>query len=74
MPLSLLCGVFNGGVNYLAIFLNRLIAASVMFPVLAAGEIILIFPYSLLVRKEKFTFAQWIGFIIGVLAVILLNL
>lgn len=73
-PLSLLCGVFNGGVNYLVIYLNPFIAASVMFPVLAAGEIILIFPYSLLVRKEKFTFAQWIGFIIGVLAVILLNL
>ena len=73
-PLSLLCGVFNGGVNYLVIFLNPFIAASVMFPVLAAGEIILIFPYSLLVRKEKFTLAQWIGFIIGVLAVILLNL
>lgn len=73
-PLSLLCGVFNGGVNYLAICLNPFIAASVMFPVLAAGEIILIFPYSLLVRKEKFSLAQWIGFIIGVLAVILLNL
>ena len=73
-PLSLLCGVFNGGVNYLVIYLNPFIAASVMFPVLAAGEIILIFPYSLLVRKEKFTVAQWVGFIVGVLSVILLNL
>ena len=73
-PLSLLCGGFNGAVNYLAIYLNQFIPASVMFPVLAAGEIILIFPYSLLVRKEKFTVAQWVGFIIGILSVILLNL
>lgn len=73
-PLSLLCGVFNGAVNYLVIYLNPFVAASVMFPVLAAGEIILIFPYSLLVRCEKFTAAQWIGFVIGIVSVVLLNL
>lgn len=73
-PLSLLCGLFNGAVNYLVIYLNPFIAASVMFPVLAAGSIVLVFPYSLLVRREKFTVAQWFGFFIGVLSVILLNL
>ena len=73
-PLSLFCGLFNGAVNYLAIYLNQFIPASVMFPVLSAGEIILIFPYSLLVRHETFTKKQWAGFAIGVLSVILLNL
>ena len=73
-PLSLLCGLFNGAVNYLVIFLNPHIPASVMFPVLSAGEIILIVPYSLLVRREKFTFAQWAGFAVGVVSVVLLNL
>ena len=73
-PLALLCGLFNGAVNYLVIYLNPFIAASVMFPVLAAGGIILIFPYALLVRREKFTLMQWTGFIIGIMSVILLNL
>ena len=73
-PLSLFCGLFNGAVNYLAIYLNQFIPASVRFPVLSAGEIILIVPYSLLVRREKFTAAQWVGFGVGVVSVVLLNL
>lgn len=73
-PLSLFCGLFNGAVNYLAIYLNQFIPASVMFPVLSAGELILIVPYSLLVRRERFTIKQWAGFVIGVAAVIFLNL
>ena len=73
-PLALLDGLFNGAVNYLAIYLNQFIPASVMFPVLSAGEIILIVPYSLLVRREKFTAAQWVGFAVGVVSVVLLNL
>ncbi len=73
-PLSLFCGLFNGAVNYLAIYLNQFIPASVMFPVLSAGEIILIVPYALLVRREKFTAAQWVGFGVGVVSVVLLNL
>ena len=73
-PLALLDGLFNGAVNYLAIYLNQFIPASVMFPVLSAGEIILIVPYSLLVRREKFTARQWVGFAVGVVSVVLLNL
>ena len=73
-PLALLDGLFNGAVNYLAIYLNQFIPASVMFPVLSAGEIILIVPYSLLVRREKFTAAQWAGFAVGVVSVVWLNL
>lgn len=73
-PLSLFCGLFNGAVNYLAIYLNQFIPASVMFPVLSAGEIILIVPYSLLVRRERFTAKQWAGFAVGVVSVVLLNL
>ena len=73
-PLSLFCGLFNGAVNYLAIYLNQFIPASVMFPVLSAGEIILIVPYALLVRRERFTAKQWVGFAVGVVSVVLLNL
>ena len=73
-PLSFLCGLFNGAVNYLVIYLNDLISASVMFPVISAGELILIFPFSLLICREKFTRKQWIGFAVGIASVVLLNL
>ena len=72
-PLSLFCGLFNGAVNYLAIYLNQFIPASVMFPVLSAGELILIVPYALLVRRERFTAKQWAGYAVGVVSVVLLN-
>ncbi|MBQ4111790.1 MAG: EamA family transporter [Clostridia bacterium] len=73
-PLSLFCGLFNGAVNYLAIYLNQFIPASVMFPVLSAGELILVVPYALLVRRERFNAKQWAGFAVGVVSVVLLNL
>ena len=73
-PLALLCGLCNGVVNFLAIYLNQFIPASVMFPAISALEIILVMSYAILVRRERFTAAQWVGFGVGVLSVILLNL
>lgn len=73
-PASLLCGIFNGAVNYLVIYLNPRIAASVLFPAISAIGLVLLFPYSILVRHEKFTATQWVGFSVGLLSVILLNL
>lgn len=73
-PLALFCGLFNGAANYLAIYLNQFIPASVMFPVLSAGEIVLVFIYSLLVCRERFNLKQWMGFIVGVISIVMLNL
>ena len=73
-PASLICGILNGAVNYLVIYLNPHIAAAVLFPALSAIGLVLLFPYSILVRHEKFTATQWVGFGIGLLSVILLNL
>ncbi len=74
IPLGLICGLCNGGVNCLVLYLNRLIPASVMFPVMSASQIILVFIYSLVFCRERFTGKQWAGFAVGILSVVLLNL
>lgn len=74
--LALLCGVFNGIVNLLVILLleRKELQSSVIFPTIAAGGMILTFIVSLTLYKEKMTKAQTVGFFIGVVSVILLNL
>ena len=72
--LALLCGVANGLTNYLAIYLNSRVPASVMFPVISAGSVILVFIYSVLFNKEKFNIRQSIGFLVGIVSIVLLNI
>ena len=73
-PLALVCGLCNAGVNLLVLYLNARIPASVMFPAISAGQIILVCAYALLLCRERFTKKQWTGFAVGVLAVVLLNI
>ena len=72
--LALLCGIANGATNYFVIFLNSRLPASVMFPIISAGGMILIFLYSVFVRKEKFSLRQKVGFLLGTASIVLLNL
>ena len=72
--LILLCGLFNGATNALVMLLNERIPASVMFPVISAFGMILIFIYSVTVIKEKYSIVQNIGYAFGLISVILLNL
>lgn len=71
---GLLCGVANGLTNSLVMYLNPLVAASVMFPVISGGGIVLNFLYATTFLKEKFNLRQKLGFLIGLISVILLNL
>ena len=73
-PLALVCGLCNGGVNLLVLYLNARIPASVMFPTVSAGQIILVCLYACLICRERYTKKQWCGFAVGILSVILLNL
>ena len=73
-PLALLCGLCNGGVNCLVLYLNTRLPASVLFPAMSACQIVLVCAYSLMVCRETFTRKQWTGFAVGILSVILLNL
>ena len=72
--IAAICGVFNGLTNFLVLVLNGKLPASVMFPVISAGGIVFIFLYSLFVYREKFKLTQIIGFVLGVGAIVLLNL
>ena len=70
------CGLANGIVNFLVIYLSApgRMAASVMFPVISGGGIVLTFLISLLVYKEKLSAWQLIGSALGLVSVILLNM
>ena len=72
--LYIICGLANGGANFLVIFLSSRMAASVMFPVISAGGIVLTFLISLFFYKEKLSKWQILGSALGLVSVIFLNL
>ena len=71
--IPVICGVANAVVNYLVMVLSRL-PASLLFPVISAGGIILTGIISLTIYKERFTKQQILGMILGILSVVFLNL
>ena len=73
IPASL-CGLANGAVNLFVMILNNRIPASLMFPLISAGGIIIIYLVSKFYYKEKLSKPQFIGLLIGIASVIFLNL
>lgn len=71
---ALPAGLCNGIVNYLVVVLVNRMAASVIFPVITAGGVVLTFLVSQLVYREKLRVGQYVGYALGVLSVVLLNL
>lgn len=71
---ALLCGLMNGAVNLFVMMLNKLIPASVMFPLISAGGIVVAYVISKILYKEKLSKRQFIGLIIGIASVIFLSL
>lgn len=69
----LICGGANALVNYLVMVLSD-VPASILFPVISAGGIILTGIVSLTIYKERFTKQQYIGMILGIASVVCLNL
>ncbi len=69
-----ICGIANGLVNYLVLVLANTMPASVMFPVISAGGVVLAAIVSVFFYKEKLSAWQWIGFVLGTLAIVALNL
>lgn len=72
--LYLICGLANGLANFFVVFLSLRVAASVMFPVISAGGIVLTFLVSLFFYKEKLSKWQILGSALGLVSVIFLNL
>lgn len=73
LPL-LICGIANAIVNLFVMILSVKMSASVMFPLISAGSIILTYLISRIYYKEKLNKMQNAGFIFGVASVVFLNL
>lgn len=69
-----ICGIANGAVNLFVIMLSPLMNASLMFPLISAGGIVLTSLVSILLYKERLTLQQYIGMILGIGAIVFLNL
>lgn len=69
-----ICGIANGMVNYLVLVLSLRMPASIMFPIISAGGIILTALISIFFYKEKLSIQQKVGLILGTLAIVALNL
>lgn len=67
-------GIFNGIVNLLVMILTGLLPNAILFPSISAGGIILSCLIALLIYKEKLTRIQAVGYLLGIVSVILLNL
>ena len=74
LPMYTLCGLANGAVNFMVLVLALRMPASVMFPVVAAGGVVTTSLVSRFVYKEMMSTQQKIGLVLGVLAIIALNL
>ena len=68
------CGIMNGLTNMLVMILSGLMAVSVMFPLISAGGIIVTYIISKFVYKENLTRMQVMGFLVGILSVVFLNI
>lgn len=68
------CGIMNGLTNMLVMILSGLMAVSVMFPLISAGGIIVTYIVSKFFYKEELTRMQFIGFLIGILSIVFLNI
>ena len=71
---ALPCGLANGLANMLVMVLSGIMAASLMFPLISAGGLIITYLVSKFFYKEYLTKLQTAGMFVGLASVILLNL
>lgn len=74
LPWYTLSGTANGMVNLLVMLLSRELAASVMFPIISAGGIVVTFLVAVVFYRERLSRWQITGVVLGALSVVFLNL
>jgi len=67
-------GLANGTANLLIMTLQGMLPNAILFPMLSAGSIILMFIAAVVLYKEKLSKPQLAGYLFGILSVIFLNL
>lgn len=72
--LAFLCGSCNGATNLLVMLCVAIMPATLFYPVLSAGQLILVFIISVFGFKETFLKRQIWGLALGIAALVLMNL
>ena len=72
--LSSVCGISNGLTNLLVLICVAVVPASLFFPILSGGQLILVFLISVILFKEKFLKRQLFGLFSGFIAILLMNI
>ncbi len=67
-------GILNGAYNTCTVFLASRMFASLLYPLLSAGDIVITFLVSFFLFKERYSKMQYIGVVLGVGAIVFLNL
>ncbi len=74
IPLGAATGLSNGITNYLVMVLTGLVPTAILFPIISAGGIALGFVLAVTVYKERLSELQLVGYALGVISVVLLNI
>lgn len=72
--LGMAAGIANCCANYIVLYLSATENASVLFPIIAVANIIVVWAMGILFFKEKLRFLQTIGLLVGVISVVLLKI
>lgn len=72
--LGLGCGIMNGMVNLFVLILAGIMPVSLMFPLISAGGIVTTYIVSKFIYKEKLNRMQFVGFILGIGSIVLMNI
>jgi len=72
MVMILLGGIFGAANNKMNLYLSGVMDSAVFYPLVNGGNVILVSLSGYFVFKERLSRKQWIGMVLGILAVILL--
>ncbi|MBQ7118809.1 MAG: hypothetical protein IJO09_01210 [Oscillospiraceae bacterium] len=67
-------GVANGAVNLFVMLLTGLLPTAILFPSISAGGMAITFAIAILFYKEKLSKVQILGYMFGIISVVLLNI
>lgn len=72
--LAAICGICNAITNLFVMILVGILPISLIFPIIQAGSLIVVYLVSFFILKEKFTKVQIIGLLVGIVSIVFLNL
>ncbi|MBO5480673.1 MAG: EamA family transporter [Clostridia bacterium] len=71
---AVFAGVANGGANFLTLYLAKIENASVMYPIISAGSLLMAMLCGVIIFREKQTISRIFAFVLGVTAAVFLKI